>query len=124
MIDKKKVCIHCNKQINLNEDKHVLLGTYDGELILNETYFHQSCFNEWYNKKVSEKARNMVKTVQSKAMDLFSGVQKLVGTGGDKGFSKLGGMIGLDLEKNKKEEEEKTVLGEKPNGKGKRSAKK
>ena len=41
----KVVCNQCEKVINLKVDKHVLLGTYTGEDIDDESYFHFDCFN-------------------------------------------------------------------------------
>lgn len=53
-----KVCLECEKKIDLSSDKYVLLGTYSGNNIDDESFFHFKCFKKWYNKRVSEKAKN------------------------------------------------------------------
>jgi hypothetical protein len=69
-----KLCALCRKEINLSRDKHVLLGTYEGKTILDESYFHFQCFGNWFNTKVSEKAKNTVKMAHKKAMGLLGGI--------------------------------------------------
>jgi len=99
MVIKKKVkiCRECEKEINISDDKHVLLGTYTGLDVNDESYFHFECFVKWYNKKVSEKAKNSVASMQNKAKDLFSnlagsGVLENIG-----GIGKLKSLLGGDL---------------------------
>lgn len=68
----KVVCKECEKIIDLKSDKHVLLGTYSGDKVDDESYFHFECFVKWYNKKVSEKAKNSVSKMQSKVQGLMA----------------------------------------------------
>jgi hypothetical protein len=94
---KTKICLECQKNINLTEDKHVLLGTYSGQTVDDESYFHFACFIKWYNHKVSEKAKNSVSTMQSKVQGLMSdpkiaGLLSMVG-----GVDKLKGMLDTNL---------------------------
>ena len=96
-METKRVCKECEKQIDLKSDKHVLLGTYSGEKIDDESYFHFNCFVKWYNQKVSEKAKNSVSKMQSKVQGLISD-PKIAGLlGGIGGIDKLKGMLNLDL---------------------------
>ena len=57
-----KPCAYCEQDINLNNSKYVLLGTYNGKKILEEGYYHFKCFVDWFNTKVTEKATNTLKT--------------------------------------------------------------
>lgn len=55
-------CVHCNQEVDLDNSKYVLLGTYNGKDILEEGYYHFNCFVKWYNSKVTEKATNTIKS--------------------------------------------------------------
>ena len=93
----KKVCSECEKLIDLKVDKHVLLGTYEGDDPKDESYFHFDCFVKWYNKKVSEKAKNVTAKMQSKVQGLMAnpkiaGLMSMIG-----GTDKLQGMLNTDL---------------------------
>lgn len=66
-----KLCIYCQKDINCDVDKFTLLGTYQGRNILDESYFHFKCFNEWYQSKVKEKAMNTVNQATEKAGNIL-----------------------------------------------------
>ena len=68
---KEKLCMFCQKIIDLKKDKHVLLGTYNGTIILDESYFHFQCWVEYYNSKVTEKAKNVVKGATKKAVGMI-----------------------------------------------------
>jgi hypothetical protein len=72
-INKIKLCMFCQKDIDCKKDKFVLLGTYKGENILDESYFHFKCFNEWYQTKVKEKAMNTVEEATQKASGILQG---------------------------------------------------
>jgi len=63
-----EICNYCHKDIILSKDKYVLIGTYEGEHILEENYFHWDCFILWYNSRVKEKAENIVKSMQKEVM--------------------------------------------------------
>ena len=93
----KKVCKECEKVIDVNVDKHTLLGTYNGDRVMDESYFHFDCFVKWYNQKVSEKAKNSVSTMQNKVQGLMqnpkiAGLMSMIG-----GTDKLKGMLNTDL---------------------------
>ena len=70
--EEAKICVKCNKLILTKADKFVLLGTYSGDEILDESYFHFDCFRLYHEEKTKEKAQNIV----------------------NKGFTKIAGMMG------------------------------
>ena len=71
---KEKLCMFCQNFINLNKDKHVLLGTYDGSEVMDESYFHFQCFNSWYNSRVKLKAENTLKDATKKIKGMMGGI--------------------------------------------------
>lgn len=97
MVKVKGVCKYCNKEINFQIDEYVLLGTYKGKEPRDESYFHLKCFKKWYNKKVSEKAKNTTSKMQEKVKDLIANPQIAGILGSIKGTDKLKGMLDLDL---------------------------
>lgn len=69
-----KLCNFCNKEINLDKEKYVLLGTYENKKVLSEPYFHFNCFYIWYNKKVQEKAQNQIQGATKRAIGMMKGI--------------------------------------------------
>jgi len=69
-----KLCLYCQKDVDCDVDKYVLLGTYHGDNILDESYFHWKCFNDWYQSKVKEKAMNTVSEATKKAGGILQGM--------------------------------------------------
>lgn len=70
-----KNCEFCSKKISLKDkdEQFVLLGTYNRvQKPDDETYFHFTCFVDWFNQRVKQKAENNVKMMQEKAMSLFN----------------------------------------------------
>jgi len=106
------ICKECEKKIDVNIDKHTLIGTYNGDRVEDESYFHFECFVKWYNHKVSEKAKNTTNMMQSKVQGLMkdpkiAGLLSMVG-----GVDKLKGMLNTDLGSNNKNvNEEMDVQG-------------
>lgn len=74
---KEKICSFCQNDINLDIDKFVLLGTYHGTNILDESYFHFQCFQEWYNSKVVEKTKNTIQDATKKVAGMLGGLRKM-----------------------------------------------
>lgn len=74
---KEKHCNFCQKEINLEIEKYVLLGTYRGESVLDESYFHWDCFNKWYNSRVKEKAENFIKGATKKISGMLGGLKSM-----------------------------------------------
>ncbi len=95
-----KICKECEKEIDLSIDKHVLLGTYSGEKTDDESYFHFKCFVSWYNKKVSEKAKNSVGQMQGQVQKLISNPQIAGLLANVKGIGKIKDMLGTNLNLN------------------------
>lgn len=75
----KKICRYCGKEIDLNQDKFVLLGTYEERSSLDESYFHYDCFVEWFNEKLDEKTNSVRREQpkQIKGIGFFGGSQDL-----------------------------------------------
>lgn len=63
-----EVCVFCNKNIYLKKDKYVLLGTYSGKKIDNESYFHFQCFRKHWEERVRIQAKNMVNKMANKVL--------------------------------------------------------
>jgi len=88
---KEKICNHCQKHIDLEEEKFVLLGTYQKDNILDESYFHWQCFNLWYNSRVKEKAENVIKGVSKKVSGMLGGLRKMaINNSGDQAVVDMG----------------------------------
>jgi len=88
---KEKICSYCQKEIDLENEKHVLLGTYRGENILDESYFHFQCFQDWYNSKIIEKTKNTIQDASKKVMGIFGGMRKIaINNSGDEAVVDLG----------------------------------
>jgi len=71
---KEKLCMFCQKIIDLEKDKWVLLGTYNGSDVMDESYFHFQCFNSWYNSKVKQKSENTLKDATQKVKGIMGGL--------------------------------------------------
>ena len=95
--DITQVCSKCEKEIDLKKEKYILLGTYNGLKATQENWFHMHCFKEWYDQKVQEKAKNIVQSMQKKAMGLMQGLQGIMGN--VQGFDQLGSILNIDLDK-------------------------
>ena len=95
---KEKVCRFCQELIDLKHSKYVLLGTYEGKDVLDESYFHWDCFNRWYNSKVKQKTENVLKDASKRVGSMLGSLKKLsvAGTsgGGDEVID-----VGFDMEK-------------------------
>ena len=98
MVFQEVICKECGEEINVDLDNHTLISTYKGDHVIDESYFHFYCFVKWYNRKVSEKAKNSVKTMQDKIQGLMNnpkiaGLLSMVG-----GVDKLKGMLNTNLD--------------------------
>lgn len=92
-MDKKsgeKLCRFCGVLIDIKKSKYVLLGTYDGNKILDESYFHYNCWVKFYENKVKQKAQNIVNAMANTTMHIVekAGVKEIIG-----------GMLGLKKDK-------------------------
>jgi len=79
-MQKEKICNFCQKEINLEKEKYVLLGTYNGDNILDESYFHFKCFQEWYNSRVVEKTKHTIQDATKKVAGMFGSLRAMTNT--------------------------------------------
>ena len=57
-----EVCRNCGGQIDVDEEKYVLLGTYhDANDIESETFFHFDCWRKYVNDAINKKSINIDK---------------------------------------------------------------
>ena len=59
---KEKICLRCHRRIT-EKEKYVLLGTYLSEKAIEETFFHSSCWEEYFKDCVTKKINSMMGTV-------------------------------------------------------------
>ena len=62
----KRVCLKCDKEIDCHNDLFVLLGTYDGDEVVDERYFHMNCWRKYFEDKTREKAEVITNHMQDK----------------------------------------------------------
>lgn len=68
----------CQNLINLEKDKYVFLGTYNGENVLEKSYFHFDCWREYYNSHIKEKAKNTLKDATKKVTGMMRDLGKML----------------------------------------------
>ena len=71
-------CIRCDEEINVTEDKHVLLGTYNGEEVMDESYFHFLCWRRHFEEKTREKAEVIVDHSRDIMENFMKSAEKLI----------------------------------------------
>ena len=71
-----KKCFACHKSIDTEEEKYVLLGTYNGtgKAKKNEDFFHFQCWIDHFNQKIIDR----IAIGQEQAMKMLSGTLKKV----------------------------------------------
>jgi len=72
---KKETCERCLKEIDLKKDWHVLLGTYAGEKVVQEVFFHSNCWRLHFEEKARQKAEAVMQGVKQK---MFPMAKKIV----------------------------------------------
>jgi hypothetical protein len=70
----KKECLKCKEMINLDEERYVLLATYEGKNNKESIYFHLNCWKKHFEEKAREKAQAVVKGMQEKIMPIAQGI--------------------------------------------------
>lgn len=108
----KRECAYCKKEIDLKQDRYTLLADYRGEKEMDKNFYHFKCFVEWFNSKVTEKAKNSVQGMQNKAVNLFGNLKEngfINNLIGKKSSSLLGNFLGKDLEKKKDKKKETSM---------------
>ena len=66
-------CSVCGKGI-IGKERYVILGTYEDIKVIEQTFYHVKCFEEWFNSKVKEKSVNVVKMAGGKIMGMLQGM--------------------------------------------------
>jgi len=92
----KKRCEHCRVLIKPNEHQVIIITKREGK-ILEQVYFHINCWAEYFNKTVTNKAKQNVSSVQSNVKGLLDnpmlkGILANIG-----GIDQLTNMLNTDL---------------------------
>jgi hypothetical protein len=66
----KKECHRCLKEIDLNKDLYVSLGTHEGKRKVDMVYFHFNCWTLHFEEKAREKAQAVVNGMQERMMPI------------------------------------------------------
>lgn len=72
-MENKKICRYCGKEIFIDNEKVVLLGTYEKRSTLDESFFHYDCFVDWFNDKLEEKAKQLAPQPQTQKTEVGLG---------------------------------------------------
>lgn len=104
-----KECEFCKEKIK-KDDKHVILKTVSPS-INQESYFHFNCFKKNHDKKVEEKARNMISKIQGQAQGLMQNIMGKVGS--FQGSGQLNNLLGIDLDKEMKVDDLTKIINSK-----------
>lgn len=76
----KKECTKCLKEIDLNKDLYVTLGTHQGKEITDMAYFHFNCWKLHFEERARLKAEAVVGGMQKRMMPIAKQmVEKLTG---------------------------------------------
>jgi hypothetical protein len=69
----QKVCFECSKYIDIKKDHHIQMHNLNKSISPDtHTYFHYSCFVDFFNKTVENKMKSNLNGMQEKAMNLFN----------------------------------------------------
>ena len=89
----KKICLRCQKEIDTKKELFVLLGTYHGKIVKDESYFHIFCWREHFEEKARDKALAVVSGMQKKmlpmAKQLIGRFQGAIDDGSDDGTTQV-----------------------------------
>lgn len=66
----KVKCERCKKDIDLDHDLHVTLGTHKGKKTTEMIYFHFTCWRLYFEDKAREKAEAVVKGMSERMMPI------------------------------------------------------
>jgi len=86
----EEICHKCNFEIDCDKDIYVTLGTHNGKVTTNVTYFHFNCWRKHFEDKTREKAENITNQMQEKMMPIAKQmIDKLKGAigSGDKVYN-------------------------------------
>ena len=89
----KKLCSRYSKEIRSGQ-KYVLLGTYRDSLVLEEEYYHFTCWEDYIRQKINERIEDlgkgtivMMKNLLPHMADVFGHPFTHLGDGEDMGYS-------------------------------------
>lgn len=70
----KETCLNCGNSIDIEKEKYVLVGTYNGtgKSQKDEQFFHFQCWIDFFNQKIIDR----ISIGQKKAMELLGGTIK------------------------------------------------
>lgn len=83
----EEICHKCNFEIDCDKDIYVTLGTHNGKVTTNVTYFHFNCWRKHFEDKTREKATNIVNGMQKRmepiAKQMIGKLTDAIGSGGE-----------------------------------------
>lgn len=69
------ICFQCSFPIDNKKEKYVLVGTYNGEVTMDESYFHFKCWLDHFNKAIVKR----IQIGQERALNtLFGTFEKVL----------------------------------------------
>ena len=91
----KRVCKNCGKMIDTDNDLYVLLGTYEGDRVVDETYFHMECWRRHFEERARLKAEAVTNGYQERMMPIAKQMIKKLKTaiGQSSGDDDNGGIV-------------------------------
>jgi len=72
----KVECHRCLKEIDLDKDLYVSLGTHEGKKTKEIVYFHFNCWRLHFEDKARQKAEAVVKGMQDRMMPIAKQMTK------------------------------------------------
>jgi len=84
-----RVCVNCGKDIDTSKELYVLLGTYNCDEVVDETYYHMNCWRSHFEDQTKKKAEVIVNNMQERMMpiakQLVERIKNIVGENGNGG---------------------------------------
>jgi len=72
----EKICMVCQKPIDLKKDLWVKLGTYEGERTVREDFFHMNCWRSYFEEKARQKAEAVINGMQERMKPIAEQMMK------------------------------------------------
>jgi len=98
VMNKQKRCEHCRKSI-LPKEHQVYLITKKERKVMEEVNFHITCWAEYFNKAVTNRAKENVSFMQEKVKGIFKNPMLKGFLSQVQGSDCLMGMLNMDLNK-------------------------
>lgn len=67
---KNKLCLKCQKEINISKDKYVNLKTLQGKKQIEDVYFHYNCWLLYFKECVEKKVTKLGKFAFDKIKEI------------------------------------------------------